>query len=215
MIPNLIVPTLNRYDLLQKMLDSIDYPVEHLLVIDNGGKLKGYDVPLCVKEITTLYMPANLGVASSWNLGIKCFPFDPMWFIVSDDVVFEPGALEAWFLDSSPDRVVVSDQWPFFQVMSIGENVIDGVGLFDEGLHPANFEDDDFEWRCGLAGFPVERRGIGLSHVKQGTVFHEDFKDKNRKTYELNEEYYFQKRNGGDVSAGEWSLAVRRENSWD
>ncbi len=215
MIPNLIVPTLNRYDLLQKMLDSIDYPVEHLLVIDNGGKLKGYDVPLCVKEITTLYMPANLGVASSWNLGIKCFPFDPMWFIVSDDVVFEPGALEAWFLDSSADRVVVSDQWPFFQVMSIGENVIDRVGLFDEALHPANFEDDDFEWRCNMAGIQVERCGIGLSHVKQGTVFHEDYADKNRVTYKSNEEYYEFKRSVGATVAGQWSLSRRRENSWD
>ena len=215
MIPNLIVPTLNRYDLLQKMLDSIDYPVKHLLVIDNGGKLKGYDVPLCVEEITTLYMPANLGVASSWNLGIKCFPFDDMWFIVSDDVEFQPGALEAWHLDSSPDRVVVSDEWPFFQVMSIGENVIERVGLFDEALHPANFEDDDFEWRCGMAGFPVERRGIGLTHVKQGTVFHADYARKNQKTYALNEIYYSYKRSQNDVSAGEWSLGRRRENSWD
>jgi GT2 family glycosyltransferase len=215
MIPNLIVPTLNRYDLLQKMLDSIDYPVEHLLVIDNGGKLKGYDVPLCVKEITTLYMPANLGVASSWNLGIKCFPFDPMWFIVSDDVVFEPGALEAWYLDSSPERVVVSDQWPFFQVMSIGENVIDKVGLFDEAFHPANFEDDDFEWRCNEQGIMVERRGIGLSHVKQGTVFHEDYRSKNQNTYPLNEEYYEFKRSVGATVAGQWSLDRRRKNSWD
>ena len=215
MIPNLICPTLNRYDLLQKMLDSIDYPVEHLLIIDNGGNLKGYNVPLCVKDITALYMPANLGVASSWNLGIKCFPFDPMWFIVSDDVEFEPGALEAWFLDSSADRVVVSDQWPFFQVMSIGENVIDRVGLFDEALHPANFEDDDFEWRCNEQGITVERRGIGLSHVKQGTVFHEDYVEKNQKTYELNEIYYSYKRSQKDVSAGEWSLDRRRQNSWD
>jgi GT2 family glycosyltransferase len=160
-------------------------------------------------------MPANLGVSSSWNLGVKSFPFDEMWFIVSDDVEFDPGALEAWYLDSSPDRVVVSDQWPYFQVMSIGENVIDRVGLFDEALHPANFEDDDFEWRCREAGFKVERRGIGLKHVKQGTVHHDSYRSKNDKTYSLNEIYYAYKRSQNDLSAGEWSLERRRENSWD
>ncbi len=37
MIPNLIVPVLNRYDLLQRFLDSLDYPIGHLLIIDNGA----------------------------------------------------------------------------------------------------------------------------------------------------------------------------------
>ncbi len=37
MIENLIVPVLNRYDLLDRMVGSIDYPVEHLLIIDNGA----------------------------------------------------------------------------------------------------------------------------------------------------------------------------------
>jgi hypothetical protein len=39
MLPNLIVPVLNRYDLLQRMLDSIDFPVRDMLIIDNGGEL--------------------------------------------------------------------------------------------------------------------------------------------------------------------------------
>jgi hypothetical protein len=40
MLENLIVPVLNRYDLLQRMLDSVDVPVDHLLIIDNGlGKI--------------------------------------------------------------------------------------------------------------------------------------------------------------------------------
>jgi len=37
-IPNLIVPVLNRYDLLRRMLQSIDFPIRDLLIIDNGGK---------------------------------------------------------------------------------------------------------------------------------------------------------------------------------
>ncbi len=84
-------------------------------------------LPAEIKELTVLTMPANLGVASSWNLGIKCFPHDTMWFICSDDVEFEPGALEAWFEASGPDRLVTSEQWPHYQFFSVGEDVIDGV----------------------------------------------------------------------------------------
>ena len=32
MLENLIVPVLNRYDLLERMVASIDFPVAHLLV---------------------------------------------------------------------------------------------------------------------------------------------------------------------------------------
>jgi len=76
MLDNLIIPTLNRYDLLDKLLESIDYPVAHLLIIDNGGQysLAVDDIPELVEQVTVLNMPSNLGVASSWNLGIKSFP---------------------------------------------------------------------------------------------------------------------------------------------
>jgi len=37
MIPNLIVPVLNRYDLLERFLQSLDYPIRDVLIIDNGG----------------------------------------------------------------------------------------------------------------------------------------------------------------------------------
>ena len=35
-IPLLCVPVLNRYDLLDKMLDSINYPIDKILIINNG-----------------------------------------------------------------------------------------------------------------------------------------------------------------------------------
>jgi hypothetical protein len=33
----LVVPTLTRHDLLDRMLRSVDHPVGHLVVIDNSG----------------------------------------------------------------------------------------------------------------------------------------------------------------------------------
>ncbi len=215
MIPNLIVPTLTRYDLLQRMLSSIDYPIGHVLIIDNGNMIDQLKLPAEIKELTVLTMPANLGVASSWNLGIKSFPHDSMWFICSDDVEFEPGALEAWFEASGPDRIVTAEQWPHYQLFSVGEDVIERVGLFDEALHPANFEDDDFEWRAAKQGYDTLRVAIDHSHVGQATVFDGVNREKNKKSYPLNEIYFRYKQSQGDLSAGEWSLERRRINSWD
>ena len=215
MLPNLIVPTLSRYDLLQRMLNSLDYPIAHLLIIDNGSQLKNVAVPNCVVKVTILSMPANQGVAGSWNLGIKCFPFSDRWFIASDDVEFQSGGLQSWFEQSAQDLVTVSDEWPFFQLIAVGENVINYVGLFDEGIHPANFEDDDFERRCEATGFQVVRVPIAHSHVKQGTVFDGMNAAKNAVTYKSNEEYYRHKVATSDLSPWQWSLQRRRENSWD
>jgi len=41
MLQNLIVPVLNRYDLLQRMFESLDYDIHHLLVIDNNPDSRG------------------------------------------------------------------------------------------------------------------------------------------------------------------------------
>ncbi len=219
MLPNLIVPTLTRTDLLQKLMDSLDYPVEHLLIIDNGGWFRDEEpdivnVPDVVEHITYLPMPANLGVAGSWNLGVKSFPFANRWFICSDDVEFTPGAMKLWDEASTASAVTISDEWPFWQFFTVGEEAIRRVGLFDDNFFPANFEDDDYLWRCEQVGVPVNRVPIPHSHVKQGTVFHGNLAGQNARTYPVNEARFRMKQDALDFTAGQWSLDTRRRNEW-
>ena len=61
MIPNLIIPVLNRYDLLQRLLDSIDFPIGDLLIIDNGGQVQELRFPDFVLNSHILPLPSNLG----------------------------------------------------------------------------------------------------------------------------------------------------------
>lgn len=222
MIPNLIVPTLTRYDLLQQLLDSVDMPVNHLLIIDNGASEHSKDSPFktlnvsdMFSEVTYLPMPANLGVAGSWNLGIQSFPFDDRWFICSDDVVFRPGAMAAWYEKSSRSEVTISSEWPYWQFFSVGEEAVERVGLFDANFFPANFEDDDFGLRCEHFGVPVVRIDADHNHVKQGTVHFPGLAEQNQRTYPENESYFNQKKSVGDVSAGQWSLSRRRLLHWN
>ena len=214
-IPNLIVPTLNRYDLLERLLGSIDYPIRDLLIVDNGGGLSGVDVPDVAENVHVLRMPANLGIASSWNLGVKSFPFDKVWMFASDDVVFHAGGLEALWVQSSRSQVTVSDQWPHWEAFTVGDEVVSCAGLFDEMLHPANWEDDEYEWRVRSLGFDVVPVSFPHFHAQQGTVNSTpEFRERNHVTYVNNETYFKAKQSAGDLSAGRWSLDVRRNNSW-
>lgn len=215
MIPVMIVPTLNRGDLLQSMLDSIDYPVQHLLIIDNGMQGGEWFVPNPVRNVHLIDMPSNLGVAGAWNLGIKLFPHADRWLFASDDVVFEPGGLERLFEDSSAGHVVLSSAWPHWESFIVGENVVRRIGLFDEGIYPANFEDDDYLRRCAYYGIDVQYSDFAHSHVQQGTVFSPEFADKNKVTYPLNESYFGRKIAESDFTEGGWKLDRRRTNSWD
>ena len=119
MLPNLIVPVLNRYDLLRRMFQSIHYPIRDLIIIDNGGEF--YDVlhSEFVENVRVLNLPSNLGVAASWNLGIKLFPHDDRWFFASNDIVYLPGALER-LSEARRDEITLSDMFPFWHTFSAG-----------------------------------------------------------------------------------------------
>ena len=172
------------------------------------------NVPDIVEQVTYLPIPANLGHAASWNLGVKSFPFSDRWFICSDDVEFAPGALEQWCKASLTVSLTISNEWPFFQFFTVGEQVVERVGLFDENLFPANFEDDDYTWRCEAAGVPIVMVEIPHTHVKQGTVFHGNFPRENSRTYPANEKRFQDKQAKNEFVAGEWSLSIRRANEW-
>ena len=212
MLENLIVPVLNRYDLLQRMLDSVDVLVDHLLVIDNG---LGSDLTFNenFKKVTVLQMPANLGVSGSWNLGIKSFPYAQRWFIASNDVVFEPGALEQLF-KARRDEITLTGDAPHWQAFVLGDEAVNDIGLFDESLFPAYFEDNDYTRRAEFAGVNIRLFDIKLKHDNSSTI-KAGYMDKNEKTYFKNESYYRSKIDNDDYTAGSWSLEVRRANGWE
>lgn len=214
MIPNLIVPTLTRYDLLQRMLSSIDYPVGHILIIDNGNMIDQLKLPAEIKELTVLTMPANLGVAGSWNLGIKSFPFDSQWLIVSDDVVFPAGALEQYAGLVNSDVIQFFDVSPKWACFSVGQTVVQKAGLACELFHPAYFEDNDWERRIDQAGVLKEVLPIKVQHDNSSTL-KSGFEDKNAATFRANQSVYDARAEFGVMDDGGWSLDIRRSNSWD
>ena len=215
MLPNLIVPVLNRYDLLQRMLNSIDYPIEHLLIIDNGGEADSLFFPQLAEHSHILPMPSNLGVAASWNLGIKLFPHHDRWFFASNDMEYHPGAL-ALLATAARDEVTLCEKFPYWHTFAIGDQVVENIGLFDEGLYPAYFEDNDYERRARKAEILIRSLPIGTNHDNSSTINSDaNLLGKNITTFAYNSHYYDKKCAWDDYTEGGWKLHRRREAAWD
>lgn len=214
MLENLIVPVLNRYDLLQRMLDSVDVQVEHLLVIDNGEGADNLRFSDQFAKVTHLRMPANLGVSGSWNLAIKSFPYAKRWFIASNDVAFVPGALEL-LSKARRDEITLTEDAPHWQCFALGDQAVSSIGLFDEcGFFPAYFEDNDYMRRAQFVGVNIRKLDIPQWHDNSSTI-KAGYESKNAKTFLNNQSYYEAKVVNNDYTAGTWSLDIRRENGWE
>lgn len=214
MIPVLIVPVLARPELLYRMVNSIDHPVGHLVIIDNGdvvgippATLPGID------KVSVVRLPSNVGVAAAWNLGIKLTPHAPWWLICNFDITFPPGSL-ARFAELQTGGLVLSAAAPPWACFAIHDEVLlHGVGLADESYYPAYWEDIDWERRIRAAGIPVTQTDIPVHHDNSSTIA--AIKNRNVETFMANQSYYNRKVNAGDYSEGGWSLQRRREQAWD
>jgi GT2 family glycosyltransferase len=120
-------------------------------------------------------------------------------------------------MHSGPDAMVKSNvQFSFF---SIGENIVEKIGLFDEYIYPAYFEDNDYQDRIEIAGYahlvvlpdiPADDSG-GSQTIKSN----EKLLMRNHETFVANQNYYQSKKNSGDYTPRGWSLHRRRSNDWD
>lgn len=209
-IPALIVPILNRYDLLEDMLNSINYPIDNILIVDNGGEFKTN------RDIKVLNMPANLGLSASWNLGIKCFPHAKYWLFASADTRWSETALQEIDSMSGSDKLILTND--AYGCFSVGENVVEKVGLFDEYFYPIYFEDNDFHER--VARFCPENTIVSTSiqtapEVGSQTINSDDkLKNKNHETFVKNQDYYKYKQVTNFEQPKPWSLSRRRDHEW-
>ena len=113
-IPVLGVPIVNGVHWLQRLIKSIDYPVENLIIINNNGRgqiteelnnIQEQDFPL-IDNIHILHLPGNIGVAGAWNLIIKSFIMAPYWIISNHDIEYGPGLLKFLHDGITSDKTV-------------------------------------------------------------------------------------------------------------
>jgi len=145
------VPFLNRRDLLLRCVASIDFPVERLVIIQNGTEDGTVDPPPSVLNWTLIRHP-NAGVAASWNEAITLFPAD-YWLLVNNDIEFAPGDLAKFHHDITNDPALGclygNHGASWWGVTEMGYNT---VGAFEQALWPAYLEDTEWAYRADLLG---------------------------------------------------------------
>ncbi|MCP9834881.1 MULTISPECIES: glycosyltransferase family 2 protein [unclassified Cyanobium] len=163
-IPLLGIPILNRPDLLLRLLESLDHPVETLAIVDNSiaSGLPDTDAlsrllaqlerepPAGIGRVRVARPFANQGVASSWNAILTSFPEAPFALLVNNDVAFAPGVLAQVIERIEPSRPQFLPLLPApqeFSAFAITPAAWNRVGLFDANFHPAYCEDLDYAER--------------------------------------------------------------------
>lgn len=212
LVPVVIVPVLTEHERVDRMLDSFGGRIGDLVVIDNGPS-DWY--PRCghAERVWHLRMPSNMGVAGSWNLGIKSTPRSAGWMIVNHDVVFASSAVEEFFAVCSPSNLVLGGKPPW-SCFWLGSEVVMEVGLFHEGFHPAYFEDNDYQIRVQRKGFDIRHSLAAIFHRNSSTLASSaKFRELNQATFDANHKL-FQERMLQDVPL-DWDLRRRLDLSWD
>ena len=215
MIPVLGFCTLKRFDLADRLLASIDYPVEHLVVVDNSGLQTWTPTkPDCVSNLWTIRVPFGLGLVGAWNLIVKSTPYAPYWVLVNDDAYFAPDALEIIAKEVDTQALNFLDIVPQWSAVVFGEGMVEKVGLYDERFYPLYFDDNDLERRVDQAGVPKKTIQAKVHHDNSSTL-NSGFQLVNGNSYRNNQYIYNWKEQMQDYTQGEWSLAIRRANRWD
>ena len=217
MIPILSVPVLNRYDLLDASLDAVDFSVGEILIINNGTEI--YQPKRKDLNVRVLNLPSNLGISASWNLAIKLYPHESFWVFASADTVWRPGGLEKLFNTSGKSRLVTTHRG--FCAFSLGEDLVRGVGLFDEYFYPYLFEDSDYAERVRIYKKNNNAEMVDVDDVfdktiGDGTTVSSDSKIKEKyiETSKKNKNYFDLKVSQDFQKIGEWNIDARRSQEW-
>lgn len=160
-IPVIGIPIVNGVHWLERLIKSIDYPVDNVFIINNNGKdhiteelneLNNIENQF-IKKLHITHFPTNIGVAAAWNLIIKSYLMEPYWVIANHDIAFTPGLLEEIAQTAvNKDITMIHPHAANFNLGSydlfvITEKGVRTIGLFDENLYPAYGEDCDFIMR--------------------------------------------------------------------
>ena len=211
MIPVLGFATVSRFDMADKLLASIDYPVENLVIVNNSGKRSWTPAhPIQVKHLWHIQVPYGLGANGAWNLIIKSTPFAPYWVLPNDDCEFVPGALQTIAENVDPTKFNLVDVIPTWSCVIPTEGSVSKGGLWDEAFHPIYFDDNDLERRLVKAGVEFHNIAAKVKHQNSSSIA-----EPNGKTFKANGELLHKKVENDDFSVHGWSLDIRRENAWD
>lgn len=132
-------------------------------------------------KIQAFQFPENIGVAASWNLGIKHAQRQwksEVYVILNNDIVLKEDTIDNMIEILNMPNVALATatdvcgkiaepctiqtvllprkeeltEAPEFSCFALKKSTVDTVGFFDPNFYPAYFEDNDYHYRIKLAG---------------------------------------------------------------
>lgn len=192
---------LNRGDLLERMIASIDYPIDKLAIVQNSA---AEDVTVAVnkicqtkhKFINSIYVDRpfrNIGCGPGWNTIIKAFPECTHWLIANNDHVFLPGDLLKFHkMISAHPTSFITAQTESFSAFALPSAIVDKVGLFDENIWPIYCEDLDYMTRLRKSNIDILSIDSEVGETRNGSWTirsNQTYAASNNKTQNSNNEY--------------------------
>lgn len=154
------IPVINRFDLLDQALASLDYPNIELFIVNNNTvdseAQKTFESIQGKYHFDTFSPRHNLGVAASWNRIITTAwsrGYDFV-YIGSNDTILAPGSLASFVEMEKPEPECL---WLLnaFNFWCLRLSAIPKIGLLDENFMPAYFEDNDYSYRIQLSDLRI------------------------------------------------------------
>ena len=228
-LPLLGIPILNRIDLLHRLIDSLDHPVQTLAIVDNSANASPSEAKEISEQLQALQQLGhplidkieiakpfrNLGVAASWNLILTSFPEATAALLANNDVRFAPGVLASAVRQINTSRPQFFPLLPEpngFSAFILTAACWDRIGLFDPSFHPAYCEDLDYRDRIRatpevdwLPGGTIHDAMAPLNQEHSATIASDPWlAEQNRASFALNRLWYFSQRRVRGDCRGAW-----------
>lgn len=155
----ILLPVTGNADLVRTKLEKDIPDLTKLILVNNFDDEDVYD--LCIRArdrgATLYYHPENLGLAASWNLGMKAMmeAQDTFVVILSASAQFNH-PLER-FIDQLFTAEAVQKRHRYIasslatlHCFAVTPLAVEEVGYFDENFYPIYVEDTDWCYRCSL-----------------------------------------------------------------
>ena len=165
MIPVVGTLIVNEIKWLKRQINSVDFPVENYIIINNSGGELDQELEKLVadnwmhkhiKNLKVFHMPYNIGCAGGWNMIMKSFMHSPYWIIINHDCSFGSGFLKEMYEAAQDEEtgLVFGNGGDFglgsFDLFLIKDWVVQSHGYFDENLYPCYGEDSDYIMRLHI-----------------------------------------------------------------
>lgn len=169
---NYFVLGYNGINYFNTWFDEQQFPNTNMKYVDNGRQ----QVPTNLQKSILHKTATNIGCAGGWNLicdiGFNYYNHDVV-VVGQEDARVSEDVLEALVSSCTPNSLCGTYDNSFeFSTFAIHKETFNKIGRFDENFVYVGCEDNDYKYRCKLAGVDVYT--LGISHTYNCSMANND-----------------------------------------